>query len=116
MNRMGQQVKHTGYTTDIITDLSKISALFVISRNTAFTYKGTTEDLDKVAARLGVEYLLEGSVRKVNDRVRITAQLIDGRTNGHVWAERYDRALSGVFALQDEITASIVAAISKAPL
>lgn len=100
-----------GITEDIITDLSKISALFVVSRNTAFTYKGTTEDLDRVAARLGVQYLLEGSVRKVNDRVRITAQLIDGRTNGHVWAERYDRKFEDIFELQDAISHAIVDAL-----
>lgn len=100
-----------GITEDIITDLSKISALFVVSRNTAFTYKGTTEDLDRVASRLGVQYLLEGSVRKVNDRVRITAQLIDGRTNGHVWAERYDRKFEDIFELQDAISHAIVDAL-----
>lgn len=100
-----------GITEDIITDLSKISALFVISRNTAFTYKGSTEDLDQVAARLGVQYILEGSVRKVNDRVRITAQLIDGRTNGHVWAERYDRKFEDIFELQDDISHAIVDAL-----
>lgn len=100
-----------GITEDIITDLSKISALFVVSRNTAFTYKGTSEDLDRVASRLGVQYLLEGSVRKVNDRVRITAQLIDGRTNGHVWAERYDRKFEDIFELQDDISHAIVDAL-----
>ncbi len=100
-----------GITEDIITDLSKISALFVISRNTAFTLKGSTEDLDRVAARLGVQYILEGSVRKVNDRVRITAQLIDGRTNGHVWAERYDRKFEDIFDLQDDISHAIVDAL-----
>jgi len=100
-----------GTTEDIITDLSKISALFVVSRNTAFTYKGTTEDLDRVAAKLGVQYLLEGSVRKVNDRVRITAQLIDGRTNGHVWAERYDLKFEDIFELQDAISHAIVDAL-----
>lgn len=100
-----------GITEDIITDLSKISALFVVSRNTAFAYKGTTEELDRVASRLGVQYLLEGSVRKVNDRVRITAQLVDGRTNGHVWAERYDRKFEDIFELQDDISHAIVDAL-----
>lgn len=100
-----------GITEDIITDLSKISALFVVSRNTAFTYKGSTEDLDRVASRLGVQYVLEGSVRKVNDRVRITAQLIDGRSNGHVWAERYDRKFEDIFELQDDISHAIVDAL-----
>ena len=100
-----------GITEDIITDLSKISALFVVSRNTAFAYKGTTEELDRVASRLGVQYLLEGSVRKVNDRVRITAQLVEGRTNGHVWAERYDRKFQDIFGLQDDISHAIVDAL-----
>ncbi|MFN4141469.1 adenylate/guanylate cyclase domain-containing protein [Aestuariivirga sp.] len=100
-----------GITEDIITDLSKISALFVVSRNTAFSFKGQTEDIDRIAARLGVQYVLEGSVRKVNDRVRITAQLIDGRTNGHVWAERYDRKFDDIFELQDDISHAIVDAL-----
>ncbi|MCX7348708.1 MAG: adenylate/guanylate cyclase domain-containing protein, partial [Alphaproteobacteria bacterium] len=100
-----------GITEDIITDLSKISALFVVSRNTAFTYKGASEDLGRVASRLGVQYLLDGSVRKVNDRVRITAKLIDGRTNGHVWAERYDRKFEDIFKLQDDISHAIVDAL-----
>ena len=96
---------------DIITDLSKISSLFVVSRNTAFTFKGQNVDIDQVAARLGVQYVLEGSVRKANDRVRITAQLIDGRTNGHIWAERYDRKFEDIFDLQDDISRAIVAAL-----
>ena len=100
-----------GITEDIITDLSKISALFVVSRNTSFTFKGTTEYLDRVASRLGVQYLLEGSVRKVNDRVRITAQLIDGRTNDHVWVKRYDRKFEDIFGLQDDISHAIVDAL-----
>jgi adenylate cyclase len=106
-----QEYFSDGITEDIITDLSRISALFVISRNTAFTLKGASEDLDKLAQRLGVQYIREGSVRKVNDRVRITAQLIDGRTNGHVWAERYDRKFEDIFELQDDISHAIVDAL-----
>lgn len=100
-----------GITEDIITDLSKISSLFVVSRNTAFTFKGQHVDIDQVTNRLGVQYVLEGSVRKSKDRVRITSQLVDGRTNGHVWAERYDRDLEDIFDLQDEISRSIVSAL-----
>jgi adenylate cyclase len=106
-----QEYFSDGITEDIITDLSKISALFVVSRNTAFTFKAQQVDIDQVANRLGVQYVLEGSVRKANDRVRITAQLIDGRTNGHVWAERYDRKFEDIFELQDEISRSIVSAL-----
>jgi adenylate cyclase len=106
-----QEYFSDGITEDIITDLSKISALFVVSRNTAFTFKGQHVDIDLVAGRLGVQYVLEGSIRKAGDRVRITAQLIDGRTNGHVWAERYDRNIRDIFAMQDEISQSIVAAL-----
>jgi adenylate cyclase len=106
-----QEYFSDGITEDIITDLSKISALFVTSRNTAFTFKGQHVDIDQVANRLGVQYVLEGSVRKSKDRVRITAQLIDGRTNGHVWAERYDRNFEDIFELQDDISRSIVSAL-----
>ena len=106
-----QEYFSDGMTEDIITDLSKISSLFVVSRNTAFTFKGQNVDIDKVASRLNVQYVLEGSVRKVNDRVRITAQLIDGRTNGHIWAERYDRKFEDIFELQDDISRSIVSAL-----
>lgn len=97
-----------GITEDIITDLSKISELLVIARNSSFTYKGRAVDVKQVARELGVRHVLEGSVRKAGNRVRITAQLIDGRTGGHVWAERYDRVLEDIFAIQDEITLSIV--------
>ena len=100
-----------GITEDIITDLSKISSLFVVSRNTAFTFKGQHVEIDQVANRLGVQFVLEGSIRKAANRVRITAQLIDGRTNGHVWAERYDRDIKDIFELQDEISHSIVEAL-----
>ena len=100
-----------GISEDIITDLSKVSALSVIARNSAFTFKGKHVDLLQVARQLRVSHLLEGSVRKAGNRVRITAQLIDGSTNEHVWAERYDRDLDDVFALQDEISQAIVAAL-----
>ena len=97
-----------GITEDIITDLSKVSGLFVVGRHTSFAYKGKSENLERVAADLGVRYLLEGSVRKAGNRVRITGQLIDGGDGGHVWAERYDRDLTDIFAIQDEITRTIV--------
>jgi adenylate cyclase len=100
-----------GVTEDIITDLSKVSALFVVARTTAFSLKDTRFDAPQLARRLGVGHLLEGSVRTADGRVRITAQLIDGATGGHVWAERYDRDLRDIFALQDEISQAIVAAL-----
>ncbi|WP_157016154.1 adenylate/guanylate cyclase domain-containing protein [Mesorhizobium xinjiangense] len=97
-----------GITEDIITDLSKVSGLFVIARNSSFTYKGRAVDVKEVARELGVRHVLEGSVRKAGNRLRITAQLIDGASGGHVWAERYDRVLEDIFEIQDEITLSIV--------
>jgi len=106
-----QEYFSDGISEDIITDLSKVSALSVISRNSAFMYKGKHVDLPKVARDLKVSHVLEGSVRKSGGRVRITAQLIDAATNGHVWAERYDRDLTDIFALQDEISQAIVGAL-----
>jgi len=103
-----QEYFSDGITEDIITDLSKISGLFVPSRNSSFTYKGAAVKVDTVARELGVDHIVEGSVRKSGDRVRITAQLIDNTTGGHLWAERYDRDLTDVFAVQDEITHKIV--------
>ena len=103
-----QEYFSDGITEDIITDLSKISALFVVGRNTSFTYKGKSVQLQQVAAELGVKYLLEGSVRKAGQRVRVTGQLIDGPSGGHLWADRYDRDLTDIFAIQDEITQTIV--------
>jgi adenylate cyclase len=103
-----QEFFSDGIAEDIITDLSKISGLFVVGRNTSFTYKGMSFQLPKVAGELGVKFLLEGSVRKAGERVRVTAQLIDGATGGHVWADRYDRDLTDIFAIQDEITKAIV--------
>jgi len=101
-----------GITEDIITDLSKVPDLFVIARNSAFVYKGKAHNVPDVAAELGVRYVLEGSVRKAGNRVRITTQLIDGNTGGHLWAERYDRDLEDIFAVQDEVTATIVSQLS----
>src|SRR5450432_2868014 len=106
-----QEYFSDGITEDIITDLSKISGLFVVARNSAFTYKGKLAKAQQVGQELGVAFILEGSVRKAGARVRITAQLIDGATGGHVWAERYDRDLNDIFALQDEISEAIVAAL-----
>jgi adenylate cyclase len=100
-----------GISEDIITDLSKVSALMVIARNTAFTFKGRSVDIKQAAHQLDVTHVLEGSVRKSGQRVRIAAQLIDGRTGGHVWAERWDRDLGDIFALQDEISQATVSAL-----
>ena len=104
-----QEFFSDGITEDIITDLSKISGLFVVGRNTSFSYKGKSVQLRQVAAELGVKFLLEGSVRKAGERVRVTGQLIDGLTGGHLWADRFDRDLTDIFAIQDEITKTIVA-------
>ena len=100
-----------GITEDIITALSHIRWLFVIARNSSFVYKGRAVDVKRVAREFGVRYVLEGSVRKVGNRVRITAQLVDAQSGAHHWAERYDRDLADIFALQDEITRSVAAAI-----
>ncbi len=100
-----------GIAEDLITDLSKISGLFVIARNSAFSYKGRNVKVRQVAEDLGVRYVLEGSVRRAGDRVRINAQLIDATTGGHLWAERYDGSLVDVFALQDKVARKIVAAL-----
>ena len=106
-----QEYFSDGITEDLITDLSKISGLFVIARNSVFTYKGKAVKVEEVGQELGVKYVLEGSVRKVRNRVRITAQLVDTTTGGHLWAERYDRDLRDIFALQDEVTQKIVTAL-----
>ena len=100
-----------GTVDDIITGLSRVKWLFVIARNSSFTYKGRAVDVKQVGRELGVRYVLEGSVRKAGDRVRITGQLINAESGAHVWAERYDRKFDDIFALQDEITLSIVGAI-----
>jgi TolB-like protein len=106
-----QEYFSDGISEDIITALSKLRWFFVIARNSSFTYKGKSVHMKKVAEELGVGYVVEGSVRKSGDRVRITAQLNDVDTGSHIWAERYDRDLADVFAVQDEITEAIVAAI-----
>lgn len=106
-----QEYFSDGITEDVITDLSKVSALGIISRNSAFMYKGTHVDIPKLARELKVSHVLEGSVRKAGGRVRISAQLVDAKTNNHIWAERYDRDSSDIFALQDEISEAIVKAL-----
>jgi len=111
-NDAAQDYFSDGVTEDLITDLSRISGLFVIARNTVFTYKGRAVNVKQVSAELGVRYVLEGSVRRAGDRVRINAQLIDTRTGGHVWAERFDRQLGDIFALQDDVTQQIVSALA----
>src|SRR5262245_33183753 len=103
-----QEYFSDGITEDITTDLSRISSLFVISRNSAFTYKGKAAKARDISREMGVRYILEGSVRKAGERVRITAQLIDAVADHHLWAERYDRSLTDIFALQDEIVQKIV--------
>jgi len=97
---------------DLITDLSRIAGLQVIPRNSTFTYKGQPVSVAQVGRELGVRHVVEGSVRKVDNRVRITAQLIDAATGMHVWADRYDRDLTDIFAVQDEVTHEIVGALS----
>jgi adenylate cyclase len=106
-----QEYFSDGITEDIITDLSKVSALKVISRNTVFTFKGKAVDVGEVAKRLNVGHVVEGSIRKSGGRVRITAQLIDASSDSHIWVERYDRDFGEIFALQDEIAQAIVAAL-----
>ena len=106
-----QEYFSDGITEDIITDLSKVSSLGIIARNSAFMFKGKQVDILKVARELKVSHVLEGSVRKAGGRIRINAQLVDGETNSHVWADRYDRDSSDIFALQDEISEAIVKAL-----
>lgn len=106
-----QEYFSDGISDDIITALSRSPWLFIIARNTTFTYKGTNVDVRRVSEELGVRFVLEGSVRRSGGRVRVTAQLIDGATGGHVWSERYDGQIEDVFDLQDEITRNVVASI-----
>jgi TolB-like protein/class 3 adenylate cyclase/tetratricopeptide (TPR) repeat protein len=101
-----------GISEDIITALSKLSQLFVIARNSSFTFKGKNVHVQEVSTKLGVRYVLEGSVRKSGNRVRITAQLIDATSGGHLWAERFDRDLTDIFAVQDDVTQQIVGALA----
>jgi TolB-like protein/class 3 adenylate cyclase/cytochrome c-type biogenesis protein CcmH/NrfG len=100
-----------GMTEDLITDLAKISGLFVIARNSSFSYKGKSIDVKQVARELGVKYILEGSVRRAGDQVRISTQLVDASTGGHLWAERYDERVDNVFALQDQVAREIIAVL-----
>jgi TolB-like protein len=114
-NRSGdteQDYFSDGITEDIITELSRFSSLFVIARNSSFTYKGQAVDVRRVASELGVRYVLEGSIRRSGNRIRITAQLIDSTIGNHIWAERYDRQLEDIFELQDEITRTVVGSIA----
>ena len=104
-----QEYFSDGITEDIITELSRFPSLFVIARNSSFTFKGEAVDVSEVGRKLGVDYVVEGSVRKVGNRVRITAQLVDAATGNHIWAERYDRDLEDIFAVQDEVVAAIAA-------
>jgi TolB-like protein/tetratricopeptide (TPR) repeat protein len=107
-----QEYFSDGITEDIITELSRFRNLFVIARNSSFTYKGRAVDVKKVGRELGVAYVLEGSVRKSGDRIRIASQLIDAGTGSHVWAERFDRELADVFAVQDEIIRKMVSLLT----
>ncbi|MDF0602062.1 LuxR C-terminal-related transcriptional regulator [Psychromarinibacter sp. C21-152] len=106
-----QEFFSDGITADIITALSRSPWLFIIARNTSFTYKGSRVDVRQVATELGVRFVLEGAVRRSGDRIRVTAQLIDGDTGGHVWSDRYDGQTRDVFDLQDEITRQVTASI-----
>ena len=106
-----QEYFSDGISEDIITDLSKVSGLFVIARNSAFVYKDKAVNVPQVCRDLGVRFALEGSIRKSGNRVRVTAQLIDGSTGGHLWAERYDRDLTDIFDVQDDVTQHIVSAL-----
>jgi len=107
----GDEYFADGVTEDIITDLSQVSALFVVARNTAFTYKGKAVEVTEAAQQLNVGYILQGSVRKAANRIRINVQLIDGLTGDHLWSQRYDRDFGDIFALQDEISKSVVVAL-----
>ena len=106
-----QEYFSDGLTEEIINGLSKMPQLFVIARNSSFVFKGKAVSVQEVGKKLGVRYVLEGSVRKEEGRVRITFQLIDAQTGGHVWSERYDRDLKDIFALQDEVTLSVMRAM-----
>jgi TolB-like protein/Tfp pilus assembly protein PilF len=106
-----QEYFSDGITEEIITALSKTPKLFVIARNSTFTYKGKPTKVQKVGRELGVKYVLEGSVRKAGDKIRVTAQLVDAKTENHLWAERYDRELKDIFALQDEMTKKIITSL-----
>ena len=106
-----QEYLADGLTEDLITALARLRWLFVIARNSSFTYKGKAVDVRQVAEALGVRYVLEGSVRVAGGRMRVAAQLIDAETGKHIWADRYDRELRDLFAVQDEITERVVATV-----
>ena len=110
-----QEYFSDGMTEDLITDLARLRGLFVIARNSVFTYKGKAVKTDQVGQELRVRYILEGSVRKVNDRMRVTAQLVEAATGYHLWAERYDRDVHDIFAVQEEIAARITKALAVQP-
>jgi adenylate cyclase len=107
-----QEYFSDGISEDLITDLSKVSALFVIARNSSFTYKGRSTRVQEIGRELGVRFVLEGSIRKAGNRVRITAQLVDTSSGGHLWADRFDRELNDIFATQDEVVQKIVGALA----
>ena len=109
-----QEFVSDGIAEDVITALSRYPSLFVIARNSSFTYKGRAVDVKQVGRELGVRYVLEGSVRKAGNRIRVTAQLVEAGTGNHVWADRYDRDLADIFAVQDEITEAVTIAIAPA--
>jgi len=106
-----QEFLSDGIAEDLITQLSRFRELFVISRSSSFVFKGKAASIPEVAGKLGVQYVVEGSIRKVGDRVRVTAQLVDGRRDVHIWADRYDRELKGIFDLQDEVVRTIAATL-----
>ena len=107
-----QEYFSDGITEDIITELSRFSGLFVIARNSSFAFKGQSIDVKSIARELGVRYMLEGSVRRAGNRLRINAQLLDTEMATHIWAERYDGSMDDIFDLQDEITRNIVGSIA----
>ena len=109
-----QEFLADGIAEDVITALSRYPSLFVIARNSCFTYKGRAVDLKQVGRDLGVRYVLEGSVRKAGNRIRVTAQLVEAESGKHVWAERYDRDLADIFAVQDEVTGAVTVAVAPA--
>ena len=108
-----QEYFSDGITEDIITELSRFHEFTVIARNSSFRYKGLSPKIEDVGRELGVKYVVEGSVRKIGNRVRVTAQLIDSTSAAHIWAERYDRGLDDIFAIQDEVTEAVVARIAE---
>ena len=111
---MEQEFFGDGIAEDVITALSRYPSLFVIARNSSFTYKGRAVDVKQVGRELAVRYVLEGSLRKSGNRIRITGQLVEAETGRHIWAERYDRDLADIFAVQDEITEAVTIAIVPA--